>query len=121
MYNVHQGATLLPVSVKSDDYILGNEKLPAISISASKDKSGLVHISLVNIDAEKPSDITVDIEGSKFSSVTGRVLASAKIQDHNDFANADKVKPVAFSGARINGKTLSVKMPPASVVVLELK
>ena len=121
MYNVHQDATLLPVSVKSDDYILGNEKIPAISVSASKDKNGLIHISLVNIDAEKARDISVDIHGSKFTSVTGRILVSAKIQDHNEFSNADKVKPVAFSEARITGKILSLKMPPASVVVLELK
>lgn len=121
MYNVHQDATLLPVSVKSDDYILGTEKLPAISVSASKDKNGLVHISLVNIDAEKSRDISVEMRGSKFTSITGRILVSAKIQDHNDFDNPDKVMPVAFTGARINGKTLSVKMQPASVVVLELK
>jgi alpha-N-arabinofuranosidase len=35
MYNVHQDATLVPVTVKSNDYVLGADKLPAVSVSAS--------------------------------------------------------------------------------------
>jgi alpha-N-arabinofuranosidase len=121
MYNVHQDATLIPVSVKSGDYIMGNEKLAAISVSASKDKNGIVHISLVNIDAGKSQDVAIDMQGIKFNSVTGRILASPKIQDCNTFVNADKIKPATFNGTKANGKMLNVKMPPASVVVLELK
>src|SRR6478609_7963232 len=34
MYNVHQGATLLPLTIKSNDYTVGNKKLPAVSASA---------------------------------------------------------------------------------------
>ncbi len=36
MYNVHQDATMLPVKLISNDYVMGNEKLPAVSVSASK-------------------------------------------------------------------------------------
>ncbi|MDB5243226.1 MAG: hypothetical protein JWP57_3851, partial [Spirosoma sp.] len=31
-----------------------------------------------------------------------------------------KVKPVAFNGAKLNGSHLTVTLPPASVVVLEM-
>jgi len=55
MYNVHQNALMLPVTVQSNEYILGDKKLKAISASASKDKNGYIHISLVNIDAKKRS------------------------------------------------------------------
>ncbi|MEQ1677620.1 MAG: alpha-L-arabinofuranosidase C-terminal domain-containing protein, partial [Chitinophagaceae bacterium] len=51
MYNVHQDALLLPLTVTSNDYTFGEKKLKAVSASASKDKNGVVHISLVNIDA----------------------------------------------------------------------
>jgi alpha-N-arabinofuranosidase len=44
MYNVHQDATLLPLELKSTDYTLGADKLPAISASASKDKNGVIHV-----------------------------------------------------------------------------
>ena len=121
MYNVHQDATLLTTVVKTNNYILGNEKLPAISASASKDKNGLIHISVVNIDADKSQDVMINLEGMKLNSLTGRILSSPKIQDHNTFENADKIKPVSFTSAQKNGNVISLKLPPVSVVVLELK
>lgn len=121
MYKVHQDATLLPMEIDSEDYIVGGEKLPAISASASKDKNGVTHISLVNIDGSKAHDVSVAIDGAKYKNVIGRILTSKNIQDHNTFDNPEKVKPTAFKGAKLKGNTLDVKLPPFSVVVLELK
>lgn len=121
MYNVHQDAKLIPLTIKSKDYVLGKEKLPAVSASASKDSTGLVHISLVNIDSKNTQDIAIDLQGGNFKTVSGRILASGKLQDYNSFEAPEKIKPAAFQGATLKGKSLSVKMPPFSVVVLELK
>lgn len=121
MYNVHQDATLLPIVLKTNDYVMGSEKLPAVSASASKDANGLTHISLVNIDATKTQEVTVDVRGAKFSSVTGRILTSEKLQDYNSFTSPDKIKPVAFTKATLSGNMLKVSLPAHSVVVLELK
>jgi alpha-L-arabinofuranosidase len=121
MFNVHQDATMLPLTITSNDYVFNNQKLKAISASASKDANGVMHISLVNIDAKKEQEITLDLRGSKFSNVTGRILTSPKIQDHNTFDNPEKVKPANFKGITMNGNTLKGKLPPFSVVVLELK
>lgn len=121
MYNVHQDATMLPVQVKTGTYSFGNQSLPAVSASASKDKNGAIHISLVNIDAQKPQDVTLDVLGANATSVSGRVLSSASISDHNTFDQPEKVKPAVFKGATLKGNSLTVKLPPASVVVLELK
>ena len=121
MYKVHQDATLLDFNLKSNDYVVGDKKLAAISASASKDKNGIVHISLVNIDAKKAQEISIDVRGANFKNVKGRILTSAKIQDHNTFENPEKIKPVEFKEANLKGNTLTVKIPPFSVVVLELK
>ena len=121
MYNVHQDATLLPIQIKTNDYVLGNEKLIAVSASASKDANGIIHISLVNIDLKNVQEVTIDIRGAKFNSVTGRILTSEKIQDHNTFDAPDKVKPVAFKDVNLSANTLKVKLPAHSVVVLELR
>lgn len=121
MYNVHQDATLIPLNIQTGEYTLGNEKLPAISASASRDSLGRTHISLTNIDARSPQTITIDLKGSSFKSVSGRILASAKLQDYNSFEKPDKIVPAAFNGAALKGTTLTVKMPPFSVVVLALK
>ncbi len=121
MYSVHQDATLLPLDLKTNQYSLNNESLPAISASASKDAQGLTHISLVNVDANNAQEVSVDIRGAKFTSVTGRILTSQKVQDFNTFEQADKVKPVVFKDASLSSSTLKVKLPAHSVVVLELK
>jgi alpha-N-arabinofuranosidase len=121
MYNVHQDATLLPVNVATQEYQLGKETLPAISASASKDKNGITHLSLVNIDAKKTHDISIVINGGAYKSVTGRILTSDKLQNHNTFDNPGKIKPALFTGATVNNAGLKVKIPPFSVIVLELK
>ena len=121
MYNVHHDAVMLPLSISTQDYAFGTDKLPAVSASASKDKSGAVHISLVNIDMNKTQEVTINVRGIKASNVTGRILMSAKVQDCNTFEDPNKIKPAEFKGVMLKGDDLKVTLPPASVVVLELK
>jgi alpha-L-arabinofuranosidase len=121
MYNVHHDAVMLPVTVASNKYIHGKDMLDAVSVSSSRDKNGAVHISITNIDAHEEQEVKIDLQGLSGKSVTGRILRSDKLQDHNTFDNPQKIKPAVFNNATLNGNSLSVKMPPFSVVVLELK
>jgi alpha-L-arabinofuranosidase len=121
MYNVHQDATLLPAKITTDNYVMGIDSLPAVSASASKDSSGLTHISLVNINPNKGATITVNFNGANYTTVSGRILVSAHIQDHNTFEDPEKIKPASFTEATLKSNSLQVKLPPASVVALELK
>lgn len=121
MYNVHQNALMIPVSVTSNNYSFEGKELKAVSASASKDKNGNVHISLVNIDAHNSEELAIDLGDVKAKTVTGRILQSGKLQDYNSFSNPGKIKPAVFQNATLNGTTLSIKMPPFSIVVLELK
>ena len=121
MYNVHQDATMLPLSIKSENYSLGKDSLQAVSASASRDKNGVVHISLVNINPNKGQEVSISLRGMAASIVSGRILTSQKLQDYNDFDNPDKVKPVDFKGATLKGDELKITLPPVSVVVLTLK
>jgi len=120
MYNVHQDATLIPLEIKTDDYVFGTEKLTAVSASASKDKQGVIHISLVNIDPKKEQQITINLGDNKAGKVTGRILASGKLQDYNSFEQPDKIEPKAFNSAAIKGGVLKITIPAASVVVLSI-
>ncbi|HET9054349.1 MAG TPA: alpha-L-arabinofuranosidase C-terminal domain-containing protein, partial [Cyclobacteriaceae bacterium] len=82
---------------------------------------GVAHISLVNIDSKKAQDVAIQLNTSKYKTVSGRILTSADVQDHNTFETPDKIKPVAFKNAKLNNGVLTVQLPPFSVVVLELK
>ncbi len=121
LYKVHQDAHLLNLQFSSPDYVYGNEKLPAINASASRDSNGTVHISLVNIDASKKITVRTTLQGISWKSVQGQFLTSSKYTEINTFDQHYKVKSVVFSGARKEGNELVVELPARSVVVLELK
>ena len=121
MFNVHQDALMLPLTVNSANYILGKDTLKAVNASASKDKMGVTHISLVNIDPNKQQEVTINVNGASYKSVTGRILKSDKMQNFNCFENPNKIVPVAYTDAKLEGNKLTVKLPATSVVVLELK
>ena len=120
MYKVHQDATLLPLDLKSTDYVFENDKIPAISMSASKDKAGRIHITLCNLDPRNPNSVSVDLRGAKPSKVSGRILTADSMNAHNTFEKPDAVKPADFSRAKLAGSAVEIPLPPRSVVVLEL-
>jgi alpha-N-arabinofuranosidase len=121
MYNVHQDAKLLPITLKSKNYALGKDTLQAVTASASVDNNGLVHISITNIDSKNAQEVSINLNGLNSKTVNGKILTSAKLQDHNTFEDPQKIKPGIFKDAQLKNNNLSVKLPPFSVVVLELK
>jgi alpha-L-arabinofuranosidase len=121
MYKVHQDAKWLPVQINSPLYQSGTQKIPAISVSASKDSLGVVHVSLVNIDPAKSISIKTILQGISWKQLSATVLTSASFTDINTFENGNKVKPAEFKGAKKEGDYLSVTLPPKSIVVIELK
>jgi alpha-N-arabinofuranosidase len=122
MYKVHQGATSLPIALSAPDYAFGSSKVPAVSAAASRDNAGKVHVSLVNANPNSAITVACTVAGLSAKSVTGRVLTSPAMQDHNTFAAPDVVKPEPFNGAKLDANgLLSITLPAKSVVVLTLE
>ena len=120
MYNVHQNAKLIPLKIKSNEFGDGEQKLKSISASASKDSTGTVHISIVNVNNKNSESVNL-ILGKKYNTITGRILSSKNIQDHNSFDNPFLIIPVAFKAIKQNDNEVQIQIPPFSVVVLELR
>ncbi|MDR1632834.1 MAG: alpha-N-arabinofuranosidase [Dysgonamonadaceae bacterium] len=121
LYKVHQDATLLPVSITSDTYELNGKKIDAVNVSASKDASGKIHITLVNIDPNKAQAIETELRGITAKKVSGKVLTSAKVNDYNSFENPNTVTVKDFKAAKLSGGKLNVSLPAKSVVLLEIE
>lgn len=121
MYNVHQDAQLIPLKIESPKYVSDNKELPAVSVSASKDKNNLVHISLVNIDSQKQNKVKINVQQLGIKNISGQILTAPKITDYNSFENSDKIKPAVFKSFTIKNNQLEITLPPHSVVVLEGK
>jgi alpha-N-arabinofuranosidase len=120
MYKVHQDAALIPVNFKSPGYTLNENTIPAVTASASRDKAGKVHITLTNVDPHKEIDLNIELRGFKSGNISGSVLAAKELTLHNTFDNPEAVKPVSFKGYKLDKEMLNVKLPAASVVMLEL-
>jgi alpha-N-arabinofuranosidase len=69
---------------------------------------------------EKEAEIQAEFMGAEFKKVSGRILCHAKKEAHNSFEAPDTLKPAPFQGAKPAGSRLTLKLPPKSVVVLEL-
>lgn len=120
MFSVHQEARLVPVDVVCEDYTYGTKKIPAISVSASVNENGTLHISLANLNPGREIPVSCLIEGLVAGKISGEVLTSAAMNDFNSFENPGKVKPAVFDNFRMKDGRLTVNMPSRSVVVIEI-
>lgn len=121
MFTPHHDATLLPSEIQGEDYTFGGQKLPGVTVSASRDQSGTIHVSLCNLDPNRPAGINAELRGASLKTISGRVLTSAGMTAHNTFDKPDALKPTSFEGARLARNGFTATLPPMAVVVLELK
>ena len=121
MYKVHQDATLLPTNLQCRDYEFEGEEIPALNVSASRDKSGKIHISLCNLDPKNSAELICELRGDDATSVSGRVLTAEVINAHNTFENPKAIYPVEFRDFKLKDNVLTTMLPAKSVVVLEIE
>jgi alpha-N-arabinofuranosidase len=121
MYKDYQDAAVLPLDVKSPWYSREQWALPAVSASAVRDKAGIVHLALVNVDQHQTATVSCRLASAAGNSVKGRLLTAERSDSFNDFGTAEAVKPVAFTGATFSGQQLTAVLPPHSVVMLDLQ
>lgn len=120
LYKVHQEATYLPIDLVSEDYEQNGRKIAALNVSASRSEDGTVNISIVNVHPDKAMALECELRGADLKNISGQILTSAKLNDHNTFDQPDKIKPVSFDKARIRNNRLTVEIPAKSVVVLRM-
>jgi len=121
LYKDYADGTVLPVEVKSRWYSKNEWTLRAVSASAVRGTDGAVHMGLTNVDPNRPATVTVKLAGVTAQAVTGRIVTAAAMDAHNTFDAPDAVRPAAFNGARAAGDTITVALPPKSVVMLDLR
>ncbi|MDO4950315.1 MAG: alpha-L-arabinofuranosidase C-terminal domain-containing protein, partial [Bacteroidales bacterium] len=137
MYVPHQDATFLPFEIQCDDMQVPNERfrggrsdeeptrtLPMLSATASRDAKGLIHVSLANVDLTQEQTVTIHLDDTQVKNVSGTILTSKNIADHNTFKKPNTVKTENFKGAKLdknNPSALTVTLPAKSIVTLEVK
>lgn len=120
-YKVHHDATLLPIHFEPGEYELDGQSIDAVSVSASEDSDGRIHITLANMDPHNSKSVSTVLRGAEVSEVTGRILTAEAMNAHNTFEQPEHVSPGIFNGAALSDSGLTVELPAKSVVVLELQ
>jgi len=121
MYKVHQNAARLDTEIVAEDYAFGDNHIPQVDVSASRDADGTIHVSLCNTAPDRPAEIHCDLRGVAPVSVTARALTATTMTAHNTFAEPNRVASQAFDGLSLRQGALVGQLPPMSVVVAAIR
>jgi alpha-N-arabinofuranosidase len=120
MYSVHQDAVMLPVDLQCASYSNGERSIPALSVTASRDREGKIHVSVANLDPSKAQNLRCELKGTAGANVTGEIITAATINAYNDFGKPETVNIKPFSGAQLQNGILTAALPAKSIVTLEV-
>jgi alpha-N-arabinofuranosidase len=120
MYIPFQGATVLPAEFQAPSYAKDGVTVPAVSVTAARDTAGKLQLGLVNLDATREAQLTVDVKGMQAKGASGLVLTAKTMDAHNTFEAPKAVVPTPIKARRAGGK-LVLKLPPKSVAVVAIE
>ncbi len=115
LYKDHQDADAVYCYT---DFVTEYEQVPFVTASASV-KDGKLTITMTNASLNDSVAIESSISGMKVSAASARVLTN-EVHACNDFDDTDRVVPVAHP-VSVADNTLSVELPPCSVVSVTLE
>jgi len=122
MYQAHHQATMIPFELQCEKYAMGSEALPALTASASRDETGIIHLSITNIDPHKSHVLACHLVGVKtIKEVSAQVLTATTMNACNDFNKAEAVRPTGYSQFKTNANQVQVTVPAKSVLMLSIQ
>ncbi|MEO0293700.1 MAG: alpha-N-arabinofuranosidase [candidate division WOR-3 bacterium] len=121
MFSVHQDATLLPTKLECEEYSYGEEKIKSLNVSASRDKDGKIHISIVNLDPNNVKELECKILGSNVEKGSAEIITAERMNAFNDFGKTEEVNIKPFEKFKLEDDRLIVSLPPKSIVMFELE
>lgn len=122
MYRHHQGAKLHESSVTGIDEIGTDEwKVPKVTESVSKDKDGIITITLNNLSIESAEEVEVQLANGVYKVVEARIVTNSDMHAHNTFEAPEEVTEKDFNDYEVKGENILVKLPVNSVVEMRLQ
>ncbi len=120
-YTVHHDAHYLNFTLEGGSYTYGDQSIPAVTGTASKNDAGKIHITLTNIDPNVARTVDIELNEAAFGKISGRILTADAMNAHNTYDQPDNLKPTSFNGFRIEGGKLKVTLPAKSLIQLTLE
>jgi alpha-N-arabinofuranosidase len=121
MYKVHHDALMLPVEIKCPKFKGSQGEMPVLSVSASKNKEGMINITASNVDSQNPLETLIKFDDGKYEIVSATIITADKMNAFNDFGKPEQVNLKNFKDFKPKGNDLIVKLPSKSIINLTLK
>ena len=112
LYKHHHDATLLNSHLETEGVYAG---VPNLTVSASEDENGVVHITLANISADTAYPIDCALTGKKYNTASARILTNS-IGAYNDFDHPEDVKITDFDALTLENNNLHFNIPACAVM-----
>ena len=95
-------------------------RLPGLSVSASKDAAGALHLSIVNLDPAAARPVRIDLKGGAWRKASARMLTAATIDTRIRFEGADPFVPAPLP-ARLAQGQVALTLPSKSVTLVTVE
>jgi alpha-N-arabinofuranosidase len=119
MYIPFQDATYLPVTIESaPTYELGEYSVPRVSATAARGTDGKLYASVVNLDPGRPTQVVIEIEGSRALNASGQILTGDAIDSHNSFDAPDAIRPDSYSEFSYESGRMLLALPAKAIVMV---
>ncbi len=121
MYSVHKDAQHIHLELDTEIIVCDGVKIPAISATASVNVAGVTHLSICNLDPAKAQTISCAMADLKADAkIAGSIITGDARDAHNSFEKPEAVTPSGFSAFKAGEGSLSIELPPMSVVTLSI-
>ena len=122
MYRHHQGAKLLESSVTGIDEIGPDEwKVPKVTESVSKDKDGVITITLNNLSIEAAEEVEIQLSNGEYKVAESRIVTNSDMHAHNTFEAPEEVAEKDFADYEVKNGNIVAKLPANSVVEIRVQ
>ncbi|MBN9310462.1 alpha-L-arabinofuranosidase C-terminal domain-containing protein, partial [Devosia sp.] len=122
--SIYGRGTALNLSVSSPGYdAVHGDNIGYVDVSGvHNEEDGTISFFAVNRHATESIDVDLSLEGFGAASVIDhQVMTHRDLRAVNTAANQNNVVPVKGSGAKVDGKLLSVKLAPYSYQMIRVK
>ena len=117
MYMPHRDGMLYNLDIETSNYNMNDVQVPTVSASASE-KDGNVFLTVTNTHFSEETDVEIALSDNCGSVISSQILETKNANDYNSFDNPETVTPSMFNRYILNGNTLTMKLPPHSIVSL---
>ena len=115
LYKRHQDAKLAESRLSTEEAGEGENRIPALSESASVGKDGSLTVTVANVSAREDRQLDCTLLAVRPKTVKARIL-TGKPADKNDFGRPDAVRPKPFREISIAPEGFRLTMPACSVL-----